>query len=922
MKKQQLASLIWDTCNDLRGSISAVEYKDIILGLIFYRFISEKEVSNLRAQGWSDEDITNELDDSDIDTKNWCQEHLGYYIINKNLFSSWIARSESDFNVSDVTDALNAFIRNVGSKKGYQKLYNEIFKSLSEKLSKIGTISEQTTHLKKVIKIVNRIPMNEKRDYDVLGFIYEFLLKNFASNSKKDGEFYTPHEISVLMSEIIAHHLQDRNTINILDPTSGSGSLLINIGQGLQKYLNLDSNITYYAQELIQETYNLTRMNLIMRGINPANINVRRGDTLSKDWPYFDDTDENSYRYIPVDCVVSNPPYSHKWDADSHTNDPRYRSYGIAPASKADYAFLLHELYHLKDDGIMCIVMPHGVLFRGGSEKDIRTKLVENNNIETIIGLPQNIFYGTSISTIILVLKKHRVSSDILIVDASREFFKDGNKNRLSGHNIRKIIDTVLKREDVPHFASLVAKSKVKQNDYNLNIARYVQAEDTLPYDLHATVFGGIPNYEIDHLKEYWEAFPTLRDEIFERENEHTSTIRCASVKDTIMQNADSISFTESYTEVFGELEEELYKMLIDGKIENVHGAKEEITAKIFANCCHFDIVDKYLVYKAFDDSWEQISADVEAISEQGFDAARKTEPVEMYDKKAGDAVVKGEEGAIIPFALIQKHLYSDDYERMESLKRELESTTADYDSLWEEFDDELKGDLKKQDSSADDEQEDVKIDTKQLAKRYQEIISALSNDMTRKYDEYFAMKPKQKVVFQSEHTELTWPPETEKTKNGVYKQPAVRTIVESIKNEIEIPEDDDDYKIRRLYLLGQQITSLKKQIKDLKTDLDINARKDIVGLQDDVIKALLKEKWLSPVMQGINSIPNSIKRELNRTIQDLITKYQYPITELDTEIDKTENILSGLLGDLSGNDYDMAAINEMIKLLGGENNE
>ena len=334
MNKQQLASLIWDTCNDLRGSISAVEYKDIILGFIFYRFVSENEVSFLKKQDWTMEIMKEELTEEDADTVKQCKNRLGYFIAYKDLFSTWKDHSAS-FTVSDVTDALNAFVRNIGSSTNHQKLYKEIFKSLSDKLSKMGSINEQTNHIKKVIKVVNRIPMDENQGYDVLGFIYEFLLKNFASNSKKDGEFYTPHEISVLMSEIIAHHLRDREQINILDPTSGSGSLLINIGQSVQKYLQDSGNITYYAQELIQETFNLTRMNLIMRGINPSNIKVRRGDTLSNDWPYFDDNDESSYKYVPVDCVVSNPPYSHKWEADKHTNDPRYKDYGIAPASKA-----------------------------------------------------------------------------------------------------------------------------------------------------------------------------------------------------------------------------------------------------------------------------------------------------------------------------------------------------------------------------------------------------------------------------------------------------------------------------------------------------------------------------------------------------------------------------------------------------------
>ncbi|MDO5311698.1 MAG: class I SAM-dependent DNA methyltransferase, partial [Clostridia bacterium] len=310
MNKQQLASLIWDTCDDLRGSISAVEYKDVILGLIFYRFVSENEVSFLIEQEWTMDIMAEELTEEDSTTVDQCKEHLGYFISYVNLFSTW-KNNLKDFSVSNVTDALNAFVRNIDGRdnpdgKNHQKLFKEIFKSLSDKLSKIGSISEQTTHLKRVIKVVARIPMDGKQGYDVLGFIYAFLLKNFASNSKKDGEFYTPHEISVLMPEIIAHHLKDRERINIFDPTSGSGSLLINIGQSVQKYLQDSGNITYYAQELIQETYNLTRMNLVMRGVSTQNIKVRRGDTLAKDWPYFEDgDDENSYKYTPVDCVVS-----------------------------------------------------------------------------------------------------------------------------------------------------------------------------------------------------------------------------------------------------------------------------------------------------------------------------------------------------------------------------------------------------------------------------------------------------------------------------------------------------------------------------------------------------------------------------------------------------------------------------------------
>jgi type I restriction enzyme M protein len=248
----------------------------------------------------------------------------------------------------------------------------QYFETLQTGLSKLGDSSgSQTKAVSGLLQLINAIPMDGKQDYDVLGFIYEYLISMFAANAgKKAGEFYTPHEVSLLMSEIVAYHLRNRNEIKIYDPTSGSGSLLINIGRSIAKHINDKNNIKYYAQELKENTYNLTRMNLVMRGILPDNIVTRNGDTLEEDWPYFDDNDPvNTYNPLYVDAVVSNPPYSQSWDPSGKENDPRFASFGVAPKSKADYAFLLHDLFHLKPDGIMTIVLPHGVLFRGGEEE-------------------------------------------------------------------------------------------------------------------------------------------------------------------------------------------------------------------------------------------------------------------------------------------------------------------------------------------------------------------------------------------------------------------------------------------------------------------------------------------------------------------------------------------------------------------------
>lgn len=405
MNKQQLANKIWESANKMRSKIEANEYKDYILGFIFYKYLSDQQIKFLKDNAFDEEDIK-ALSEDDKETMEFIQNNRGYFISYENLFSTWIEMGR-DFNVSNVTDALSAFSRNINST--HKKVFENIFQTLETGLSKLGdTSGARTKAISGLLHLIKDIPMDGKQDYDVLGFIYEFLIEKFAANAgKKAGEFYTPHEVSLLMSEIVAEHLKDKNEIKIYDPTSGSGSLLINIGHSASKYISDSDNIKYYAQELKENTYNLTRMNLVMRGIKPDNIMTRNGDTLEEDWPYFDENDRiNTYNPLYVDAVVSNPPYSQAWDPTNKEHDPRYSRFGLAPKGKADYAFLLHDLFHIKPDGIMTIVLPHGVLFRGGEEGEIRKNLIENNHIDAIIGLPANIFFGTGIPTIVMVLKQ------------------------------------------------------------------------------------------------------------------------------------------------------------------------------------------------------------------------------------------------------------------------------------------------------------------------------------------------------------------------------------------------------------------------------------------------------------------------------------------------------------------------------------
>ena len=595
MNKQQLAAKIWESANKMRSKIEANEYKDYILGFIFYKFLSEKEVKYLKENDWTDEYLP-ELTEEDSETVESVQKNLGYFISYDNLFSTWLSKGR-DFSVQDVRDALSAFSRLINTT--HKKVFEGVFDTLQTGLSKLGDSSaSQSKAISDLIHLIKDIPMDGKQDYDVLGFIYEYLISMFAANAgKKAGEFYTPHEVSLLMSEIVADHLKDRNEIKIYDPTSGSGSLLINIGKSVAKFIDNENNIKYYAQELKQNTYNLTRMNLVMRGILPDNIVTRNGDTLEDDWPYFDENDPiGTYDPLYVDAVVSNPPYSQAWNPTDKESDPRYARFGLAPKGKADYAFLLHDLFHLKSDGIMTIVLPHGVLFRGGEEGEIRKNLIEQNHIDAIIGLPANIFFGTGIPTIIMVLKQKRSNTDVLIVDASKGFIKVGKNNKLRASDIKRIVDVVTKRESVQKFSKVVSRDEIRKNEYNLNIPRYVDSSEAAEsWDIYASMFGGLPLSEIDELKEYWIAFPELRNALFENTSSAYCNLRVESIKKAIKEHSDVCSFENKYRDVFSGFDEYLYDELIEKMTAlNISKAEATLSANIFERLKDIPLVDKY----------------------------------------------------------------------------------------------------------------------------------------------------------------------------------------------------------------------------------------------------------------------------------------------------------------------------------------
>ena len=860
MNKQELANKIWESANKMRSKIEANEYKDYILGFIFYKFLSEKEITYLYSADWDDESIKEYLNEEDPDTVEDVQNHIGYFIAYDNLFGTWLKKG-NDFDISDVRDSISAFNRLID--KNHKKLFEGIFDTLETGLSKLGnTAANQTKAVKDLITIIKDIPMKEEQDYDILGYVYEYLISKFASNAgKKAGEFYTPHEVSVLMSEIVAEHLKNKKEISIMDTTSGSASLLINIGKSASKFID-KNNIKYYAQEYKQNTYNLTRMNLIMRGILPSNICTRNADTLEEDWPYFDESDPvGTYEPLYVDAVVSNPPYSQKWSPEDKENDVRYSRYGIAPKGKADYAFLLHDLYHIKPDGIMNIVLPHGVLFRGGEEATIRKNLIEYNNIDAIIGLPANIFYGTGIPTIIMVLKQKRKNTDILIIDASKEFIKDGIQNKLAESNIRKIADTVKYRRDIDKYSRKVSIEEIRENEYNLNIPRYVDSsEEPENYDIFSLMFGGIPKNELDSLGKYWETFPNLKKDLFEEISETHVKIKDKNIKELVTQNNDVKEFNVRYKESLNGFDKKMAEQLIY-QMENVNIVKEEnnLTEDIFSRLSEFKIIDKYKAYQKLADEWNVIAQDLEIIKTEGKKTLTEVVPNIVIKKKNDkeSEVQEGWAGRIIPFQLVQETILKDENNL---LKEKDEKLTSIINEKTEIFD-----------SLTEDEKQD--------------ISEILNNDSTA-----FLAGELNKLVkeYLKEH------------------------------NKSYYDEESIEYKIIQTKELSDEEKKLKKEIKTMEEELHLLTKETIENLSESDIKELLKKKWIDPVLVGFESIYENVINTFISKIKAIEEKYSETLEDIESEINSVEKDLIFYIDQLTGNESDMKGLEEFKKIIGG----
>jgi len=480
-QKRQLQKQLWNIADELRGKMDADEFRDYILGFIFYKYLSEKMQiyadKLLERDGITYEKIDESTDEGKkiiLAIQDEAIDNLGYFLHPSELFHHVAAQGATNVNLIEELEKILNNIQNSTTGQDSEDDFDNLFSELDLNAHRLGrTVSDRNKLISKVISHLDKIDFRlQDASVDVLGDAYEYLIGQFAAGAgKKAGEFYTPQEVSEVLARIVTDGKRKLKTV--YDPTCGSGSLLLRVARHVQK------GILFYGQELNNTTYNLARMNMILHDIHYDSFDIRQEDTL----------EHPQHLQFKFEAIVANPPFSAHWSADPlHLQDDRFSQYGkLAPSSKADYAFIEHMVYQLDDNGVMAVVMPHGVLFRGGAEGVIREFLIrEKNYLDAVIGLPANIFYGTSIPACILVFKKCREHTDnVLFIDASKHFEKGKNQNRLRPEDIDKILMTYRNRTTEDKYSYVAKISEVKENDYNLNIPRYVDTfEEEEPIDL------------------------------------------------------------------------------------------------------------------------------------------------------------------------------------------------------------------------------------------------------------------------------------------------------------------------------------------------------------------------------------------------------------------------------------------------------
>jgi type I restriction enzyme M protein len=652
IKKSELYSSLWASCDELRGGMDASQYKDYVLTMLFVKYVSDKYAGNPNSlieipTGSSFDDMIKLKNQPDIGDK-----------INKQILKPLFSANglEGVVELADFNDD-----------------------------DKLGSGKEKVDTLTKLVAIFENPSLNFKNnraeDDDVLGDAYEFLMRHFATESgKSKGQFYTPSEVSRILAKVIKVHEADKPSFTAYDPTCGSGSLLLKVAG------ESPNGLTLYGQEKDIATKGLAIMNMWLHGNPEASIAGK--NTISD--PQFKESDGTLKRF---DFVVANPPFSVKnWTNGISSIDDifnRFRGYGTPPEKNGDYAFLLHILASLKSTGKGAVILPHGVLFRGNAESEIRKNIIQRKWVKGIIGLPANLFYGTGIPACIIVLDKSNTEErkGVFMIDASKGYIKDGNKNRLREQDIHKIVDVFNSESEVVRFSRFVPFEEIEKNEFNLNIPRYVdtQEEEDIQ-DLQAHLSGGIPNRDIDSLNYYWKVYGSLKKELFEPLRDGYSQLRVDSskIKETIFSHPEFTSYSDDLECVFNSWKDKIYPIL--NQIDGSTAPKRfilQITEELLKQYHNKDLVNSYNVYQHVMDYWnETLKDDVYLVVEDGW-TANVRRILEKNNK--GKEIDKGWTCDLIPKELVVKKFLQEEYQNLTSLESELENTQFEIAQFEEE---------------------------------------------------------------------------------------------------------------------------------------------------------------------------------------------------------------------------------------------
>ena len=865
VKKTELYSSLWASCDALRGGMDASQYKDYILTLLFMKYVTDK----YKGQKYGDLIVFDKANDPNPDPEKRTGCSFDDFIALKNKKNIGEGIDKIIARLAEVNEGLKGVI--------------DIAHFNDE--TKIGKNKEMVDKLTKLISIFQRPELDFSKnkaegDY-IIGDAYEYLMRKFASESgKSKGQFYTPAEVSRILAKIIGIDKCSDHDATVCDPACGSGSLLI---RALEE---APFEISGYGQEKDSSTAGLAKMNAVLH--NKATIKIMAGNTFSD--PQFKKAEDAS-ELERFDYIVANPPFSLKNWADGLKEFGRFSGYGDRPPEKnGDYAWLMHILKTLKSTGKAAVILPHGVLFRGNAEATIRQKIIDKGWIKGIISLPPNLFYGTGIPACIIVIDKEGAKnrSGIFMIDASKGYIKEGSKNRLREQDIYRIVTTFNEKITTdPKYARFVLNKEIKgKNEYNLNISRYIDSSDSEDIqDIYAHIHGGIPIADIDALEHFWKVFPSLKDELFDvfSEGYYKLNVEEDVIRQTIYSNEEFIAYGEKIDEAFSN-----WRNYADAKLKNLRTdiSTKDLIVKLAQSILRefedLSLINKYDVYQILLAYWnEELSDDVSMIisDEAGYGAARKTENI-MKETKKTDAngnpklKVVGWEGKLIPKKLIISALFSEEKRAMDDLMEFVAETDSRLMSLIEES---------AENSAFSEVIEGGKVKSKEIRKKMNEIMSHVHTpliDGLVKLQNMLPMKKKEYVEYINNNIIL----EVAYTDKRTVTKTSVAYALGIARSEAPVPDVyADDYKeLKAAFKLAKKSEESTKLIKEMDKELDEKARKRYLTLTDDeIIELLINKKWYDTIGVGINELYATISYQLSDRIIELSKRYKNPLPNI-----------------------------------------